>query len=101
MQPTVHQRDLSEPDEPDAERVPRSDPRAVVISIDPGRVSGTPCFVGTRVPIKNLWDYLEGGDSLDEFLDGFPGVSREQAVEALQMAFEKLLAGLPEGTPHP
>ena len=69
--------------------------RARVISIDPGRMSGTPCFVGTRVPIKHLWEYLEGGDSLEEFLDAFEGVSREQAVTVLQMAMARLLEGLP------
>jgi uncharacterized protein (DUF433 family) len=69
--------------------------RARVISIDPERMSGTPCFVGTRVPITHLWEYLEGGDSLEEFLDAFEGVSREQAVAVLQMAMARLLEGLP------
>ncbi|MDQ3812708.1 MAG: DUF433 domain-containing protein [Armatimonadota bacterium] len=77
------------------ELVPPQDSRADVISIDPERVSGAPCFVGTRVPIKTLWDYLEGGDSLDEFLDGFPGVTREQAIAVLELARECLLEGLP------
>jgi uncharacterized protein (DUF433 family) len=43
-------------------------------------MSGAPCFYGTRVPVKTLFDYLEGGQTLDDFLDGFPGGSREQAV---------------------
>ena len=55
-----------------------------------GFVSGTPIFVGTRVPIKNLFDYLTGGHSLDEFLDDFPGVSREQAIRTIDMAREVL-----------
>ena len=55
-----------------------------------GFVSGTPIFVGTRVPLKNLFDYLAGGHNLDEFLYDFPGVSREQAVRVLDMAGEKL-----------
>lgn len=55
-----------------------------------GFVSGTPIFVGTRVPIKNLFDYLAGGHSLDEFLDDFPSVSREQAIRTLDMAREIL-----------
>ena len=55
-----------------------------------GFVSGTPIFVGTRVPLKNLFDYLAGGHSLDEFLYDFPGVSREQAVGTLDMARETL-----------
>ncbi len=53
-------------------------------------MSGLPVFKGTRVPVKNLFDYLAAGDNLDEFLCGFPSVSREQAVEALDMAKEAL-----------
>ena len=55
-----------------------------------GFVSGTPIFVGTRVPLKNLFDYLAGGHNLDEFLDDFPSVSREQAIRTLDMAREVL-----------
>jgi uncharacterized protein (DUF433 family) len=62
-----------------------------VIEIDPDKVSGTPVFAGTRVPIQNLFDYLEGGDSLEDFLEGFPPVTREQAVAVLQMAERSLL----------
>ena len=47
-------------------------------------MSGAPCFAGTRVPIQNLIDYLEGGDSIDDFLDGFPSVSREQVIATLR-----------------
>ena len=64
-----------------------------VIEIDPGKVSGTPVFAGTRVPIKNLFDYLEGGDSLEDFLEGFPPVTRKQAIEVLELAKESLLNG--------
>ena len=56
------------------------------ISIDPEVMSGTPVFAGTRVPVKNLFDYMEGGDDLSEFLDGFPSVSKEAAVAVLEMA---------------
>ena len=49
-------------------------------------VSGTPVFKGTRVPVRSLFDYLAAGDNLDEFLEGFPTVSREQAIEALNLA---------------
>jgi uncharacterized protein (DUF433 family) len=56
------------------------------IEVNPNKLSGTPVFAGTRVPIKNLFDYLEGGESLDDFLEGFPPVSREQAVAVLEMA---------------
>lgn len=64
-----------------------------VIHSDPDILGGTPVFVGTRVPLRNLIDYLEGGDSLDEFLDDFPSVSREQAVAILEVAHELLTAG--------
>ncbi len=55
-------------------------------------MNGTPCFRGTRVPFKNLMDYLEGGHSLGEFLSQFPTVSREMAVQSLEEAKESLLA---------
>lgn len=63
-----------------------------VIVVDPEVMSGTPCFRGTRVPFKNLIDYLEGGHSLGEFLDQFPTVTREMAIRALEEAKESLLA---------
>ncbi|MGN6542256.1 MAG: DUF433 domain-containing protein [Ginsengibacter sp.] len=56
------------------------------ISIDPEVMSGTPVFTGTRVPVKNLFDYMEGGDDLSEFLDDFPSVSKEAAIAVLEMA---------------
>jgi uncharacterized protein (DUF433 family) len=64
--------------------------RAVVS--DAEIMNGTPCFQGTRVPFKNLIDYLEGGHSLGEFLRQFPTVSREKAIQALEEAKESLLA---------
>ncbi|MGA3020167.1 MAG: DUF433 domain-containing protein [Bryobacteraceae bacterium] len=63
-----------------------------VIVIDPEVMNGTPCFRGTRVPFKNLMDYLEGGHSLGEFLAQFPTVTREMAVEALEEAKDSLVA---------
>jgi uncharacterized protein (DUF433 family) len=63
-----------------------------VVKIDPEIMSGTPCFAGTRVPARTLIDYLEGGDSLDDFLEDFPTVSREQAVALLEEASELLIA---------
>ncbi len=60
------------------------------IEINPEKVSGTPVFAGTRVPVKNLFDYLEGGESIDDFLEGFPPVTREQAIAVLEMAEESL-----------
>ena len=62
-----------------------------MIVADPEVMSGTPCFRGTRVPFKNLMDYLEGGHSLGQFLDQFPTVTREMAIQALEEAKESLL----------
>ncbi len=59
--------------------------------VDPERMGGTPCFRGTRVPVDHLFDYLEAGNTLAEFLDDFPGVSREQALAALGAARRNLL----------
>ena len=56
-----------------------------VIEVNPNKVSGTPVFAGTRVPIKNLFDYLEGGESLEDFLEGFPPVTRQQAIAVLEI----------------
>jgi uncharacterized protein (DUF433 family) len=67
--------------------------RPDVIHSDPDILSGTPVFVGTRVPAQTLFDYLEGGDTLDEFLRQFPSVTREQAVAALDLARDSVLAG--------
>lgn len=62
------------------------------INIDPDILGGTPVFFGTRVPVESLFDHLEAGDSLDEFLDDFPTVARAQAVEVLEMAGHVLTA---------
>lgn len=63
-----------------------------VIVSDPDIMNGMPCFRGTRVPFKNLIDYLEGGKPLDEFLRQFPTVTREMAVQAIEEAKNSLLA---------
>ena len=65
---------------------------STVIKIDPEIMSGAPCFAGTRVPIQNLIGYLEGGDSIEDFLEGFPSVSREQVIAFLEEAKESVLA---------
>lgn len=62
--------------------------KSAVVHVDPEILGGTPVFVGTRVPVKTLFDYLEAGDALDEFLNDFPSVSRAQAVAALELARE-------------
>jgi uncharacterized protein (DUF433 family) len=59
-----------------------------VVHSDPEIMSGTPVFVGTRVPVYNLFDYLEAGDPLEKFLASFPSVTRDQAVAALELAKE-------------
>ena len=66
--------------------------KPAVIHSDPEILSGTPVFVGTRVPAQSLFDYLEGGDTLDEFLRQFPSVKRGQAIAALELARDTLLA---------
>jgi uncharacterized protein (DUF433 family) len=63
-----------------------------VIQIDPQVMGGTPVFAGTRVPIATLIDYLEGGDSINDFLEGFPSVRREQVIDFLEEMKEKILA---------
>jgi len=62
-----------------------------LIECDPEKLSGTPVFYGTRVPIQNLFDCLEAGESLDEFLDQFPTVTCEQALGVLEASKESLL----------
>ena len=63
-----------------------------LITTSPDRLSGTPVFAGTRVPVQTLIDYLEAGDSLDAFLTDFPSVSREHAIAVLEVAKSALLA---------
>jgi uncharacterized protein (DUF433 family) len=74
-----------------------------VIWIDPERVSGEPCFVNTRVPIRNLFDYLETGHTLDDFLEGFPPITKEQALKVLELARTNLFGSIRTGenTPRP
>jgi uncharacterized protein (DUF433 family) len=72
------------------EPLKRSSP---VVHSDPQILGGTPVFVGTRVPVQSLFDYLEAGDTLDEFLRQFPSVKREQAIAALELARDALVTG--------
>jgi len=62
------------------------------VEVDPEKLGGTPVFTGTRVPISHLFEYLEGGDTVDEFLDQFPTVSREQVLGVLELSKESLLS---------
>jgi uncharacterized protein (DUF433 family) len=61
-----------------------------VINIDPETMGGTPVFTGTRVPIQTLFDYIEGGDDLNEFLEDYPTVSKEAVIQVLEMAKKSL-----------
>lgn len=76
------------------DRVQPGHPLFGLVWINPARLSGAPCFYGTRVPLKNLFDALAAGETLDDFLDGFPGVTREQALAVLELAGEDLLDDL-------
>ncbi len=66
-----------------------------IVQRDPDILGGTAVFSGTRVPVRSLFDYLEGGDTLDEFLRQFPSVRREQAIALLDLACETLAADAP------
>jgi uncharacterized protein (DUF433 family) len=63
-----------------------------VITASPEVMGGAPVFAGTRVPVQTLFEYLEGGDTIDDFLDGFPTVTREQVVVLLETAKGRVLA---------
>jgi uncharacterized protein (DUF433 family) len=67
---------------------------AGLVWTDPERMSGVPCFKGTRVPVQNLFDYLEGGESIESFLDDFEGVTREQAMALIEVAAERVVGDL-------
>ena len=68
---------------------------ASLVKIDPEIMHGALCFTGTRVPVKNLFDYLGGSSSLEEFLEDFPSVSRQLAVAVLEAARKSLVADAP------
>jgi uncharacterized protein (DUF433 family) len=76
------------------ELIPADSVLAPYVSVNPGMVSGQPCFKGTRVPIYILFEHLQAGDPLKEFLDGFPNVTRAQAVAVIDLAHRQLLGGL-------
>ena len=65
-----------------------------IVSVSPDVMGGTPVFAGTRVPVQTLLDYLEGGESIDDFLEGFPTVTREQVIAFLEEAKERMIAGV-------
>jgi uncharacterized protein (DUF433 family) len=65
---------------------------ADIVWVSPDRMSGTPCFKGTRVPIQALIDHIEGNSTLEDFLEGFPSVTRTQAIQFIELAKDNLLA---------
>jgi uncharacterized protein (DUF433 family) len=66
-----------------------------VVCRDPEVMGGTPVFCGTRVPVQTLFDYLEGGETIDDFLEGFPSVTREQVIAFLEAARDRLVESAP------
>ena len=68
--------------------------KPTVVHSDPEILGGTPVFVGTRVPVQSLFDHLEGGDTIDDFLEGFPSVRREQVIALLEESKQHLLQTL-------
>jgi uncharacterized protein (DUF433 family) len=81
-------------EELDGDLVQPGHPLFGIVWINSKRMSGTPCFSGTRVPIQSLFDHLEGGDNLEVFLQDFPGVSREQAITVLEMSRSRFFDAL-------
>jgi uncharacterized protein (DUF433 family) len=69
--------------------------RQPVVSRDPDIMSGTPVFPGTRVPVQTLLDYLEAGDTIDDFLEGFPSVTRTQVIAFLEEAKDGVIESIP------
>ena len=66
-----------------------------IVSRDPDVMSGVPVFAGTRVPVQTLLDYLQGGESIDDFLAGFPSVTRSQVLAFLEQAKDRLVESVP------
>ena len=81
-----------EPEHLEGDLIRPDHPLFGLVWINPQRVSGTPCFYASRVPIKNLFDYLEGGDTLEIFLDDFPTVTRGQVLGVLELSRDTLLS---------
>ena len=85
---------LVAPESMAGDKIQSGHPLFGIVWINRARVSGTPCFFGTRVPVKTLFDCLAHGDTMEDFLDGFEGVDREQAEAALELAGRGLLNDL-------
>jgi len=76
------------------ELVPADSPLYPYIWVNPARMSGEPCFTGSRVPIQHLFDHLRAGDTIEDFLGGFPPVTRVQVVGVIDLAAVGLIGGL-------
>lgn len=74
------------PEALEGDLVQPGDPRFGLIWINPARLSGAPCFFGSRVPVQSLFDHLEAGDTIDVFVDGFPPITKEHAIAVLELA---------------
>jgi uncharacterized protein (DUF433 family) len=79
---------------PSQELMPQGSPLAAYIWVNPARMHGEPCFKATRVPVQALFDHLRAGDGFDKFLEGYEGVTAEQAAAVIDMAARGLLTGL-------
>ena len=79
----------------DHELIPPDSPLAPYISVNRSRMHGDPVFAGTRVPVEFLFGHLRGGETIDAFLDGYEGVTREQCAGVIDLASQRLLGGLP------
>lgn len=82
------------PDLWEGDRIQPGHPLFGLVWINPERMSGAPCFAGSRVPIKALFDYVEGGDTIEMFLEDFPPITREQVVAVLEASRQTLTIGL-------
>lgn len=83
----------SSPESTAGDQIRRGDVRFGIIWANPDRLSAAPCFYGTRVPIQILFDYLEGGETIDSFLEGFPPITREHVRAVLELAHRRLAGG--------
>lgn len=92
--PLLHDVQAVAPEDLVGDKIQPGHPLFGLIWINPERVSGTPCFYRTRVPVKTLFDCLAAGQTLEAFLDDFEGVTHEQAVAVLELAGEGLLSNL-------
>jgi uncharacterized protein (DUF433 family) len=77
----------------EGDSIQAGDPRFGIIWANPQRVSGAACFFGSRVPVQTLFDYIEAGDTIDDFVDGFPPITREHVLAVLELAKADLLHG--------